>query len=193
VSAFVVGEGPVALAVADALRGRRVELRAELGEEPLDMLFLGLAASAERAPLADLVPSAFAESLEKGLTSRFLVLAAALPLLAAARGRAVVEVSAAAAAPAPGMAAQAAVGSALVGLARAAALEYAADGVRLNILQTAEPAIGWPVEVAPAGAAALALALLDESAKGATGAVVAVDGGVTAVAQLPVEVPDAPI
>src|SRR5581483_5775789 len=118
VTAVVVGDGAVARAVAEALRARGVEVGAEL-REPLEMLFLGRAAPPVHGPLAELEPAAFAGSLEDGLTSRFLVLADALPLLAAARGRAVVEVAAAAAAPAQGQAADAAVGTALVGLARA--------------------------------------------------------------------------
>jgi NAD(P)-dependent dehydrogenase (short-subunit alcohol dehydrogenase family) len=193
VNAVVLGDGPVARAVAAALRERGVAVRGALGDEPLDMLFLGLAGDAPRAPVAELDPTEFARALEEGLTSRFLVLSEALPLLAVSRGRAVVEVAAAARAPAPGTAAEAAVGAALIGLARAAALEYAADGVRVNVLLTAEPPPTWPVDVTAGGPTALALALLDISADGTTGAVVACEGGVTAVAQLPAEIPDAPL
>jgi NAD(P)-dependent dehydrogenase (short-subunit alcohol dehydrogenase family) len=192
-SGLVFGDGLVARAVAEALSARGIEVRSELRGEPLDALFIGRAEPAPSAPLCELDPRAVARAVEEGLTERFLLLSEALPLLQASAGRAVVEVSAAAYAVAPGGAAEAGISAALIGLARAAALEYAADRVRINVLMTAELPARWPVGVTAAGAALLTLALLDPAAHGVTGAVVACDGGVTAVAQLPAEVPDAPV
>jgi NAD(P)-dependent dehydrogenase (short-subunit alcohol dehydrogenase family) len=193
VNAVVIGEGPVARAVAEALSGRGVEVSGELRQEPLDALFVGRAEPAPRAPLCELDPTAVGRALEEGLTERFLILSEALPLLRSSAGRAVVEVSAGAYAAAPGGATEAAISAALIGLARAAALEYAAEGARINVLMTAEPPASWPVGVTAAGATLLALALLDPALDGVTGAVVACDGGLTAVAQLPAEVPDAAV
>jgi NAD(P)-dependent dehydrogenase (short-subunit alcohol dehydrogenase family) len=95
----------------------------------------------------------------------------------------VLEVSAAAVRATPGEAARAAVDTALVGLGRAAALEYAADGARVNLLL---------VDGAdPADAARMALHLLAPESAGVNGAVVAVDGGATACAYRRTAVPDA--
>jgi NAD(P)-dependent dehydrogenase (short-subunit alcohol dehydrogenase family) len=178
----VRGDGEVAAALRAELARRGIEAVAS-GADAFDALFVGAPPPPARAPVAELEVAAFDEALERGLLEPFRLLSRALPRLAAAGGCAVVEVSAAAIRAAPGAGARAAVDTALVGLARAAALEYGADGARVNVLL----ADGVP----PDEAARVALELL--SAAGVNGAVVAVDGGATATAYRRVEVPDAPL
>lgn len=200
----IVGDQPVAVAVDAALRARGDEV-VKIGERelarrsssheslptPLKALFLGIPPAPPATQLAELGVTDFDEAIEAGLIARFGILSDALPLLAAEAGRALVEVGTGSVAAGPGGAAEAAVSAALVGLARAAALEYAPDGVRVNALLTSPPVIGWPASADPEDVAKLALTLLEPGAGGATGALVACDGGVTAVVQLPPDIPDA--
>lgn len=189
----VLGEGPVACALRVLLAERG---EPSVGEEALaggrlDGLFLGLP-ELPAGGAAELEPAAFGEALERGVHGPFRQLGRALPLLVASGGSVVVEVSAGAYAAAAQAAADATVSPARVALARVAALEYGADGVRTNALLVAESELA-PVPVSPEDAAQAAWRLLAGELPGVNGAVVAVDGAVTAVAILPVVVADAAV
>jgi NAD(P)-dependent dehydrogenase (short-subunit alcohol dehydrogenase family) len=167
-------------AVATALR--ELVDAVEPDTDDFEAIFLG-AAPAVVGAVADLAVADFDAVLEDGLVESFRILARALPRLAATGGAVVLEVSAAAVRASRRTAARAAIDTALVGLGRAAGLEYAADGVRVNLLL---------VEGADAAdAARMALHLLSPAAAGVNAAVVAVDGGATACAYPRTAVPDA--
>jgi NAD(P)-dependent dehydrogenase (short-subunit alcohol dehydrogenase family) len=203
----VFGDRPVARAVETALGERgcdavrfserdfapRDQSVEDILPSRLDGLFLGAPKEPAHARLADLSVAEFDEAIEVGLAARFKLLSVALPLLATAAGRVVIEVGSGAIAVPHGRCAEASTSAALVGLARAVALEYAREGVRVNVIVSAPRAEDWPAVASPIDIARLALTLLEPGAGGANGAIVACDGGLTAVVQLPPEIPDASV
>lgn len=202
----IIGDQPIAVAVQAALHLRGDDVislsEADLAQlspdsrwtpERLDALFLGIPPAPPRAPVGEIDIADFDQAIEAGLMTRFSVLSQALPLLAANTGRVLIEVGSDAIAGGGRRALDATVSAALLGLARATALEYAEEGVTVNSLLTAPPAVDWPASPRSDAIATLALTLLGPGAGGANGAMVACDGGLTAVVQLPPEIPDAPV
>jgi NAD(P)-dependent dehydrogenase (short-subunit alcohol dehydrogenase family) len=116
----------------------------------LDVLVVGAAAAAPDDPVAALSPAAWQRALDGGAGGALAALQAAHPFLRLApAGAAVVVV-----APACAGVAGAAAGDALTRLARAAAREWAGDGIRVNVVQPGPVVHGGPGGDAPVGAAA---------------------------------------
>jgi NAD(P)-dependent dehydrogenase (short-subunit alcohol dehydrogenase family) len=104
---------------------------AELETDPIDALVNAAGTQIVRS-LAETTPAEWDEVMNVNVRAAFLTMVAARPLLAR-RGGAVVNIASVHAdATSPGMAAYAASKAALVGLTRGAALDLAADGIRVN-------------------------------------------------------------
>jgi NAD(P)-dependent dehydrogenase (short-subunit alcohol dehydrogenase family) len=102
----------------------------------LDMLILNAGIFPRSAPLAALADEAWAQTMRVNLDANLALLREAHPLLrlAPAGGRVVAIGSKNVPAPGPGAAAYSASKAALTQLARVAALEWGADGIRVNVL-----------------------------------------------------------
>lgn len=116
-------------------------VEAALGEAALafgglDMLVLNAGVAPPSSPIAELADADWQRAMRVNLDAGMALLRAAHPLLAAAprSGRVAVVASKNVRAPGPGMAAYSASKAALTQLARVAALEWAADGVRVNVV-----------------------------------------------------------
>jgi rhamnose utilization protein RhaD (predicted bifunctional aldolase and dehydrogenase)/NAD(P)-dependent dehydrogenase (short-subunit alcohol dehydrogenase family) len=104
----------------------------------LDMLVLNAGVFPASVPIASLAADAWRQVMAVNLDANVAFLRAAHPLLALApgpgRGRVVVIGSKNVPAPGPGAAAYSASKAALTQLARVAALEWGADGIRVNVI-----------------------------------------------------------
>jgi NAD(P)-dependent dehydrogenase (short-subunit alcohol dehydrogenase family) len=164
----------------------------------LDGAFNNVGGVAAGGPLTDLDAAAWQAELDLNLTSVFHCLKHELPALQANHGGAIVNnASALGVTGAGGMAAYTAAKHGVVGLTRAAALETARDGIRVNALVT--HAVDTPLfhslagdhvdasRLSPVGrlsspdeVAAFAAFLLSDEAAFVTGAALAIDGGYSA-------------
>jgi NAD(P)-dependent dehydrogenase (short-subunit alcohol dehydrogenase family) len=200
VAAGIRAEGAEALAIpTDVTRPEDVarlfaRIRATFGR--LDCAFNNAAAAPAPAPLADIPLDGFDLAVEVNLRGIFLAMREELPLLLASGGGAIVNMSSTAGERGvPGIAAYVATKHAILGLTKTAALDYAAQGVRVNAVapgpilterlrslpeaaraqvSAAVPLrrIGRPEEVA-----ATVTWLCSDQAAFITGATIAVDGG----------------
>lgn len=192
VPADVTVESQVAAAVDAAVR--------EFGR--LDGAFNNAGGVNSFVPIPDIPADRWATELEHNLTSVFFSLKHQLPAITAAGGGSiVVNASNLGVVGMPGVAPYVAAKHGVVGLTRAAALEHAAQSVRVNALVTGgvdtplfrETMGATPESVAqiaalhplgrisqPAEIAAFATFLLSDEATFVTGAALAVDGGFTA-------------
>jgi len=102
----------------------------------LDMLVLNAGAFAADCPIADLADDEWRRAMRLNLDANLALMRTSHPLLALAPagGRVVVIGSRNVRAPGPGAAAYSASKAALTQLARVAALEWAADGIRVNVV-----------------------------------------------------------
>jgi NAD(P)-dependent dehydrogenase (short-subunit alcohol dehydrogenase family) len=161
----------------------------------LDGAFNNAGQGQRPTPLAELDAAAFMSTLDVNLFGVFLCLRAELPRLA--RGGAIVNMSSSAGlSGAPGMSAYAAAKHGVIGLTRAAALDYGPKGVRVNAIApgpilTADGIGAAPAEVqeqvaqmlplkrlgTPREVAELAAWLLSDDASFVNGATVSIDGG----------------
>jgi NAD(P)-dependent dehydrogenase (short-subunit alcohol dehydrogenase family) len=150
-------------------------------------------------PLAELAPSEFDRVLNTNLRGTFLCLRHEIPALLATGGGAIVNMTSTAGLhPVGGISAYVAAKAGLIGLTRTAALDYAADGIRVNALapgpirtekleQAGEQAraaasrgvpeqrLGLPAEVGDA-----AVWLCGPESRFVTGATLPIDGGLVA-------------
>ena len=101
----------------------------------LDLAFNSAGEGHAPAPLAELAVERFDAVVRVGVRGVFLSMRSELPAIVASGGGAVVNMaSTAGLRGAPGLAGCVAAKHAIVGLTRTAALDYAADGVRVNAL-----------------------------------------------------------
>jgi len=119
----------------------------------LDVLVVGAGAPVSDDPVTALSPAAWRRALDGGAGGALAALQAAHPFLRLAPAGAAVVVVAPASGAGP---AGAAAADALARLARAAAREWAGDGIRVNVVEPGPVAEGGPGGAAPAGAAAIA-------------------------------------
>ena len=196
----VVGDQPVAVAVDAALRARGEEV-VKIGERelsssdaslpaPLTALFLGIPPAPPATQLAELGIADFDEAIEAGLIARFGVLSDALPLLAAqARQsadrsrnrlgrRRTRRRSRSGACPQRSSASR---------VRRHSSMRPTGSGSMPSSRRP--PVAGWPASADPEDIAKLALTLLEPGAGGATGALVACDGGVDVGRPIPTRYP----
>jgi NAD(P)-dependent dehydrogenase (short-subunit alcohol dehydrogenase family) len=150
-------------------------------------------------PLADLAIDDFDDAIAVGLRGVFLSMRYEIPAMLRTGGGAIVNMSSTAARrPVGGLAGYVAAKSALEGLTRVAALDYAADGVRVNALapgpvrteqldragEAARQRVAGSVPARrlghPAEVAAAAVWLCGPDSAFVTGTVLAVDGGLLA-------------
>jgi len=172
----------------------------------VDLLVLNAGTFPPSAPVATLDPAVWGAAMDVNARAALLALAAAHPFLCRAPGggRVVVVGSRNVAAPGMGAAAYSASKAALTQLARVAALEWASDGVRVNVVHPdavfdtglwsdeviAQRAASYGLspeqyrtrnllgtEVSSADVAALVLALCGPAFARTTGAQVPIDGG----------------
>ncbi|GAA4987806.1 SDR family NAD(P)-dependent oxidoreductase [Kitasatospora paranensis] len=191
-AADVTLEGEAAGLVATAVR--------EFGR--LDGVFNNAGGTSPTGPLPAIDDARWQAELDQNLTSVFYGLKHQIPALLAAGGGSIVNnASLAGVVGVPGMAAYTAAKHAVVGLTRAAALENADRGVRVNALVTGNvdtplyrrllgaPPVGKLRTEAPNPArrvadpdevAAFVVFLLGDDARFVTGAALAADGGFTA-------------
>ncbi len=162
----------------------------------LDCAFNNAAAGPSPSPLADIPIDGFDLALQVNLRGTFLAMRAEIPLLLESGGGAIVNMaSTAGERGVPGLAAYVATKHAILGLTKTAALDYAAQGIRVNaiapgpilterLLQLPEATrtqisgavplrrLGNPQEVADA-----VIWLCSDQATFITGTTIAVDGG----------------
>ena len=204
--AFARAGAKVVLAARDATSLEEVaaRLRAEGGQalvvptdtSRLDCAFNNAAAGPTPAPLADIPIDGFDLALQVNLRGTFLAMRAEIPLLLESGGGTIVNMaSTAGERGVPGLAAYVATKHAILGLTKTAALDYAAQGIRVNaiapgpilterLLQLPEATrtqisgavplrrIGTPQEVADA-----VIWLCSDQATFITGTTIAIDGG----------------
>ncbi|WP_066367251.1 SDR family NAD(P)-dependent oxidoreductase [Herbidospora mongoliensis] len=169
----------------------------------LDAAFNNVGAATAVGPVTDIDGDAWQAELALNLSSVFYGLKHQIPALRAAGGGAIVNnASIAAVVGSAGMASYSAAKHGVVGLSRSAALETAADGIRINALVTggvdtpllrgnmgpsSEESLRAARAMHPVGRiaqpeeiAAFVAFLLSEEARFITGAALAIDGGITA-------------
>ena len=164
-------------------RGERVDVSSA---EQVEIFFAELRATHEKLhalvnnaaippekPLVDITPEDWEAVLAANLRSVYLASRSAFPLLKAARGAIVNVSSVRAVATSIHMAAHAACKGGVLALTRAMALEFGAEGVRVNVVQGR---VGRPEEIARA----ILFLADDKQASFITGQALVVDGGATA-------------
>jgi meso-butanediol dehydrogenase/(S,S)-butanediol dehydrogenase/diacetyl reductase len=186
---------------ADAVARAADALAAQAGG--LDGLVVA-AGVEHHAPLGETTPEVWTKLVETNLTGSFLCLRACLPLLRARRGATVMIASPGGRAVWPGASAYAASKAGVEGLVRAAAIDLAGEGLRVNavvpgttdtpLLRAVTPdgedpdafvrAVGCAIPLgrvaAPFEVAAVVAFLLGDDARYVTGASWEVDGGLLA-------------
>lgn len=185
---------PLDLADATSVDGLAAGVRAAFGR--LDLAFNNAGAGLLPAPLAEIAPEAFESVLRTTVLGTFRALRGEIPLLLETGGGAIVNMASTAGLSGfPGGGAYIAAKHAVIGLTKSAALDYAAQGVRVNVvapgpieteriqalpeerrapIRAAVPMrrLGRPEEVAET-----VLWLSSDAARFVTGATILVDGG----------------
>ena len=200
VAAQIRGGGGEALAiptdVADPDAAERLVRRTLEAFGRLDAAFNNAGEGHMPTPLADLTLTDFDTALRVNARGIFLMMRYQIPAMLAAGGGAIVNMSSTAGlAGAPGMAAYTAAKHAIVGLTETAALDYGAQGIRVNAIapgpilthnlaranEEARARIGGRLPLhrlgRPEEVAATAVWLCSDQASFITGATIPIDGG----------------
>jgi 3-oxoacyl-[acyl-carrier protein] reductase len=167
----------------------------------VDVLYSNAGIAESVKPLAEITESEWDRIIDVNLKAFFLCARSVTPVMKAAGGGAmIVTASIAARRPRPGMAAYVASKSGVIGLARALAIELAADRIRVNVINPGPAATPMLKEfdfapeeaealrllgealplgqaIQPADVAAAAVYLASDEAANVTGMVMNVDGG----------------
>jgi 3-oxoacyl-[acyl-carrier protein] reductase len=192
---------PLAVDVSDAGEVQRMIDAAVEAFGTVDVLYSNAGIAESVKPLAQITESEWDRIIDVNLKAFFLCAQSVAPVMKAAAGGAmIVTASIAARRPRPGMAAYVASKSGVIGLARALAIELAADHIRVNVINPGPAATPMLKEfelageeadalkllgdalplgqaIQPADVAAAAVYLASDEAANVTGLVMNIDGG----------------
>jgi 3-oxoacyl-[acyl-carrier protein] reductase len=192
---------PFAVDVSDAGDVARMVEAAVDAFGTVDVLYSNAGIAESVKPLAEITESEWDRIIDVNLKAFFLCAQLVAPVMRASGGGAmIVTASIAARRPRPGMAAYVASKSGVIGLARALAIELAADHIRVNVINPGPAATPMLKEfelapedadalrllgealplgqaIQPADVAAAAVYLASDEAANVTGMVMNVDGG----------------